>query len=536
MLKKILLTSILFCQVYNCCSTASLAENFSSIRTINTTGSFANGSEKIIDLNTAKCFDKLINLNDSSDFAHLTNATDRFAQCNIKASWEDFKTLIDTMEPNDFTYISIANKMADMGLFDLANLASSKIQDAELTRNSINAMKRFYYPKRRLKLEDELYLAEVYSNILYNDQSTEATNELLKKTELLSNSSGADYANYLVSLGSYKSNLFSRANKYINIAIDKNPSNLNYQKLKAEILAEENKSGQAIKIVASLKKQQLNSFEYERKILALEQYVLYKTRTTEWEKNYHLGFYHWLENDGSKAIRTLQSALVSSNKKPNNALVYSLMSEIYLELNENDKALECAQKAYKINKNDTRALVTLGDLSYNSKNYKKALYYYKQAYTKDKTSSRPLVKEAQAYQKMGNTKKAKEIYTKVVINYSENYQAYYDLALLEKIGNSNQEVKYLKKSLAINPLFKDGWIELARIEVGQTNYYEAKNYLSNAFYIDENDFRYYYYHGLASKGLGNYNQAQYDFKKCLKLNTNCKEAQEQLKETFSENL
>jgi len=536
MLKKILLTSIIFCQIYSCGLNSCPAEDFSSIRTINTAGSFANGSEKIIDLNTSKSFDKLINLNDNSDVAHLTNATDRFVQCNIKASWDDFKTLIDTMEPNDFTYISIANKMSDMGLFDLANLAISKIQDQELSKNSINATKRFYYPKRRLKLEDELYLAEVYSNILYNDQSAEATNELLKKTELLSNSPGSDYANYLVSLGSYKSNTFSRAEKYINIAIDKNPSNLNYQKLKAEILAEENKSEQALKTVDSLKKQQLNSFEYERKILSLEQYVLYKTKKTEWEKNYHLGFYHWLENDDSKAIRTLQSALVSSNKKQNNALVYSLMSEIYLELDENEKALECAQKAYKTNKNDPRTLTTLGDLSYNSKNYKKALSYYKQAASKDKTSSIPLVKEAEAYQSMGDTKKAKEIYSKVVQAHSDNYQAYYDLALLEKIDNSNQEVKYLKKALAINPLFKDGWIELAKIDVDQSNYDEAKKYLSNAFYIDENDFRYYYYHGLANKGLGNYNQAQYDFKKCLKLNTKCKEAQDQLQQTFSDNI
>jgi tetratricopeptide (TPR) repeat protein len=533
MLKKILLSSILLCQVYNCGLKPSLAEDFTPKNPISSMESFTVGDEKTINLNKTQSFEKFINLNENNDFSHLINATDRFVQCNIKASWDDFKALINAAQPNDFTYISIANKMSDMGLFDLANLASSKIQDKELTKISIGAMKRFYYPRKKLKLEDEMFLAEIYSNILYNDQSSEATSDLLKNTELLATS---DYANYLVSLGSYKSNMHSRANKYINIAMLQNPSNLNYQKLKAEILAEENKQDQALKIVETLKKQKLYSYQYEVKIQSLEQYVLYKTKKAQWEKDYHLGYYHYLDNDNSKAIKTLQSAIAASKKKSNHSMVYALMSEIYLKIDETDKASDCAQKAYKINKNNARALTTLGDLSYNSKNYKRALYYYKQASSEDKASDIPLVKEAKTYENMGNTKKAKELYAKVLKTHPDSFQAYYDLALLEKGPLPNQKVGYLKKALAINPLFEDGWLELAKVEMENENYNEAKKYLSNAFCIDENDFRYYYYNGLANKGLGDYNQAQYDFKKCLKMNNKCKEAQEQLQQTFNVNL
>lgn len=529
MLKKILLTSILFFQAASYGIKPCHAEDFST-KTINFIEPFSAVGEKTIDLNKTKSFDKFINLNPTTDFSNLIDATDRFVQCNIKASWEDFKNLIETAEPNDFTYISIANKMSDMGLFDLANLACSKIQDQEISKTSIDAMKKFYYPKKKLKLEDELFLAEIYSNILYNDQSAESTSELLKKSELLENS---DYANYLVALGSFKSDSLARADKYINIAILKNPSNLNYQKLKAEILAKENKSEQAIKTVEALKRQNLYAFEYERKIQSLEQYILYKTKKAQWEKNYHLGHYYYLENDGTKAIKSLQTALNDAKKKSCTAAVYSLMSEIYLNLNETDKASECAQKAYKMNKNNPRTLTVLGDLKYNAKYYKQALNYYRQASAQSKGANNSLVKEALAYQNLGNTKKAKEIYTKILKTNFDNYQAYYNLALLEKGSTTEEEVKYLKKALAINPLFKDGWLELAKIELDNTNYGTAKKYLSNAFYIDENDFRYYYYHGLANKGLGDYNQAQYDFKKCLKLNTKCKEAQDELQQTFN---
>lgn len=455
---------------------------------------------------------------DEENNFYFVNATDKFAQCNINASWNDFKDSIISTPKNDFIYISFANKMADLGLFDLANLAISKIQDKDLANVSIDAMERFYYPRIKLKPDDEMYLAEAYSNIMYNNQSSESTNELLKNDNLLSN---YDYANYLVALGSYKSNFFPQAKKYINIALIQNPTNINYQVLKAKIFAEDDDPNEAIKIVESLKKQDLYSYEYERKIKSLEQFVLYKAAKQEWLKNYHLGYYYYLENDNAKAIRTLQTAL-SSKKKSHQSKVYALMSQIYLSMNEFEKAADTAQKSHRINHRN--ALITLGDLNYRDKKYKQALECYKLAAKHDKKSYIPLVKEAQTYQKLANVKKAKELYKKVLKTHFDSCEAYYNVALLEQ----DREVIYLKKALAINPLFEDAWIQLAKIQIDLGNYDIAKTYLVNAFYIDENDFRYYYYQGLINKNSGNYNQAHSNFEKCLKLNSSFKEAQNEL--------
>jgi len=531
-LTLIAISTVCFLTVGKCFAEGAQSA-FSPIMTINTQGNGqpASGSGSTINLNNPKAASvevKVIDLGEKDAFYNFTGATDKFVQSNIKASWEDFKDLIDEAPPNDFIYMSIASKMADLGLFDLANLAASKIQDKEISKISMDAMKRFYFPKKNLKLEDELELAEIYSDILYNDQSSESTAELLKNSEILSKS---DYANYLVAFGSYKSNLFSRANQYIDLAIIQNPANLNYQKLKAEILAEGSNPTEAIKIVENLKKQNLYSYEYERKINSLEQYVLYKTKTAEWEKNYHLGYYYHFENDDSKAIKSLQTAL-SSKKKGNNGVVYGLMSEIYLGMNEFEKASDTAKKSYAINRNNPHALLTLGDLSYSDKNYAQALKYYKQAASIDKIAYAPILKEAQAYQKLSNTKKAQELYTKILKTHSDCWEAYYNIGLLDK----TKEIAYTKKALAVNPLFKDGWIELAKIEFDKANYLVAQKYLANAFYLDENDFRYYYYQGLVNKNLGNYTQAEYDFKKCLKLNNNYKEALDELKNSSGLNV
>ncbi len=105
-------------------------------------------SQYIIDLHRGRGSSQTINLSGTETFCNSDNAIDKFIQCNIRASWDDFKKMNNNAQDNDFVYISLANKMADLGLFDLANLAASKTKDKEISSLSIEAMKRFYYPKK----------------------------------------------------------------------------------------------------------------------------------------------------------------------------------------------------------------------------------------------------------------------------------------------------------------------------------------------------------------------------------------------------
>ena len=76
--------------------------------------------------------------------------------------------------------------------------------------------------------------------------------------------------------------------------------------------------------------------------------------------------------------------------------------------------------------------------------------------------------------------------------------------------------------------FKDAWIDLARVEIQRQNFIEAKKYLGVANYIDENDFRYYYYQGLIAKAEGFTKDANVNFQKSLKLNPDYSPAKEEL--------
>ena len=117
-----------------------------------------------------------------------------------------------------------------------------------------------------------------------------------------------------------------------------------------------------------------------------------------------------------------------------------------------------------------------------------------------------------------------EIFTKVLKAYNNAYAAYYYIAINDK----SKELAYLKKCVALNNNFKDGWLDLARVEIERENFDDAKNYLATAKHIDENDFRYYYYQGLISKNQGLQDDAIFNFKKSLILNPDFTPAKEEV--------
>lgn len=445
-------------------------------------------------------------------------AFDRFMQSNVKAAYNDFKVLIETVDGNDYAYVQLAQKMADIGFFNLSDLAISKIDDKSLSDFLIDDMKLYSFPSKKLKKDDEIYLGEVFSNIMYNDQSREATFELVKNSSLLENS---DYANYIASLGYLKSNDLINAEIYIDNAIRLNEQSLNYKKLKAEILSQGKKPQNALKMVDYIKSQRLYSVDFTRKVNSLEQFVLYKSRKNYSEKMYHLGYYYYYENELAKSVRTLQGAFTS--KKKFNKDVYALLSRVYFDMNDFEKAQDNATKALKVDANNLQALLVLGDLSYRTKDYKTALKYYKDAEVKDKLTFESSVKIAQTYEQLGKEKKAFEIYERLLKTYNNCYIAYYKVALKDK----SKEVAYLKKALSVNIMFKDAWIDLGRCALERQNFAEAKKYLSIANYIDENDFRYYYYQGLLAKKQGQ--ESAHYFQKALSLNPDYQPAKEELR-------
>ena len=447
-----------------------------------------------------------------------TIAMDKFMQSNVRSSYQDFKVLIDNMVPSDYVYMRLTQEMASIGFFSLAELSMSKIQDSQISNLIEEDVKNYYFPNYQLTYKDQIYLAEIYSNIMYNDQSREATSELMKQMSLLADS---DYANYLVAFGSMKNGDIKQAKTSIDNAISKNPKNLNYKRLKAEIYSQSNKPQEGVKYLNALNNSVINTVIFDKQMQSSGQYILYKAAKNDYLKKYHLAYYYYYENELNKALRVLQTSI--SGKKSINKDVFSLMSMVYYDMKEYEKAQDYALKTIDIDSTNPDALIVLGNISLRNKDYKSAENYFKKAVSKDSTHNAE-ISLAKVYLELSNVKKAKELYSKVLRVSSNAYEAYYNMALLEK----DREEAYLKKSIAINPNFKDGWIDLARIEIDRESYDKAVSYLNIAKYIDENDYRYYYYIGMILKNKGQIAEAEKNFEKSLKLNPDFKLVKEEL--------
>lgn len=472
-------------------------------------------AEEIVQINTPQ--KATLTKNDVHN--HYAIALERFIQCNVRSSYADFRVLIESIMPNDYAYMMIANKMADLGFFNLSDLALSKIADEDISYILSDDVKRYYYPSFKLSPKDEIYLAEMFSNIIYNAQSIEATAELLKNKDLLTKS---DYANYIVALGSLKANNISNAKKYIDTAINKNPQNLNYKKLKAEIALQDNKNGTALKIVQEMKQSPIMNEFYINKIYSLEQYVLYKAAKHDYEKKYHLAYYYYYEGELNKAMRTLQTSI--SQKKKNNTDIFALMARIYFDTKEYEKAGNYAEKALGANDDNVMSLIVLGDIAANDKDYKTAFKYYNKAYTRDRKAIAPAVRVAEAARKLDKLDTTKDIYSKILKNRSDCPQAYFNVAM----SDASRKLEYLKKAVALDSNFTEGWLELSKMMIDTQNFATAKKYLAIAKYIDENNFKYYYYQGLICKAQGHSQDAIFNFRKSLTLNPDYKPAKEEL--------
>lgn len=461
-----------------------------------------------------------ITLSQIEAFNEFIVATDKFKQSNVEVAYDEFKNIIDNVETNDFGYTLMANRLAEYGLFYLSEMTTKKMSDKDITTNHIENMKTFFYPKKRLPLKEEIYLAEAYTNIMYNEQAKEVLEDLLKQTEMLKT---YDYASYVTALAAYKSNNFSIARQYIQKAIIKNPQNLNYKILETQILADSSKPQLALKVVNQLKKEPLTEAELIRRVNSIEQYALYKNAEKDWLRNYHLGYYYFYQGEYNKSIKSLQNAL--GKNKARNAKVNNILSKVYLSVQEYEKAQDVAQKAIKKNGKLAQARMVRGNVSYLQKDYKKAVKDFEKAAKNKSTVADAEVMLAQIYQKQGEEKKAKETFEKALKTSSTSVDAYYNIAMIEPY----KQMAYLKKALGIDIAYIDAWLGLARYEIGRDNFSMAQDYLANAYYIDQNDYRYYYYQGLIYKSQDDIQTAALYFRKCLKLNPKCIEAQKELR-------
>ena len=439
--------------------------------------------------------------------AKYASAENRFIQSNVKASYDDFNDLIQKANHDDYVFLLYGMKMAEYGLFDLSDNLIDKLDNNHFTASYVNDIRNYYYPSSLMSQKDVILLADAYSNIVYNNMALETTSELLNSTKIAEN----DFKNYLIALGYYKSNNLQKALKYINNAIKENDINVNYLSLKARILADANKPRQALKVLRQIKNAPLVTVDFQRKVRATEEYVLYKTEKNQALKDYHLAYYYHLQDKSLLSTKVLQSAILTAKQYSSD--IYALLGRIYYENNDLIKAQDFTSRAYRENKKNYIALLTLADINYGNRKYQEALKFYKNA-KRINNEATSQIGIAKSYLALEQPNKAKKIYENLLKHNKMNE----DL-LVESLRVIPQRVDYyLPRVASIDLANNDIWLGLAHQAIRDGNYTMATTYLNNSYYIDENNFKYYYYLSLVFRAKGDIESANRSLIRCADIN------------------
>ena len=367
----------------------------------------------------------------------LDAINNKFMNLNISSAYDDMAAMIIDSEENDYRLLLLADKATSLGFYDLANLAFSKISDYEIAKLDSENTNKLFFPKYKMDTNELTLLAEAYSNIEYNNRSEEAIKDI--KSKLLND----------IDLGYMKLNDNESAKHHIEHALTINPENLNYKILQSQIVATSKKNRKSLKLTKEIKnKTNIGYYPIKRKIDTNEEFIKYQTAKQDWLKDYHLGYYYYLKDDNNKALRVLQSAISKNNSR--NAVLYSLMSRIYIKNGDFERANTVATKAYNYNLSNINTLLSLGDIAYENNKYKQALKYYKKAAKSRSSVTEAKLKLADTYSKLNNNKTATSLYQKIAKSDDTAYEAYYHIAL----ANPDIELQYLKKCVAINPFIK----------------------------------------------------------------------------------
>lgn len=418
--------------------------------------------------------------NSGNSLEGIERATSRYMQTNVVASYKDFSNIISSINgKNDFLYVTMAQRLAELGFFSLSQNSIINITDYDLWNKSINTFKRIYFPTVTLSYEEEIYLAGLQTAVLYNNSAKEVIKDLEKHDKLLKKS---DYANYVLAVAYFENKNYSRALNAINKAIMKSPENVNYLTFKSKIYTQSGNYKSALKIIEQIDDFNSISGYYKEYLNNDKLYILMKMSKKDKQKYYSAELL-FKTGEYQKALKEAQTA-ISLNKK--NPAPYVIIGDYYLKFGDFEKAKDSYMKAYNLKQKYVPALVGLGHYYYMKNEYSSAYEYYLRAYKYSSQNDVILTALANCLFAKNENQLAEE-YLKKAIKVNPNSDiAYY---LLSKITPDLKE-QYLRTALSFNPMNIYAWLDLAELKISQNNFKEAKEYLFPAELINPKNSRY----------------------------------------------
>lgn len=427
-------------------------------------------------------------------------------QSNVSVAYYEFRDILNQSVSNDFYYMLAAYRLSKLGFFSLAHLSMSKVQNHEIWKEHINAIKKQYFPNIFFNKQEEVFLAGLYADIVYNNLTDESLEKLEKSGSSISKS---DYADYLRARAYYEQKKYEIALSYINKAISANSDNLNYRKFKAEILTADGKAKEASNCLKQLLSEDIPFMMIEKEIDKTNYYALSESSKDELAQKYYLAYYFYLNKDYTRAINELNHLLMKGEYKNSP----KLLGKIYILTGDYGEARKLYEKVLTNDKNAYYAHKGLGDIFLYENNYKAAFEEYKSAEKGMKKDTELLISLCVSSFKSKEYSTAYKYLEKSIKLDEDNYKVLYLSSQLQKdLGKQN-----LLKSLSKNVFYPDGWLDMARDAMDLKDFKSAEEYINTAAFITKNSSRYFYFKSLLNFENKNYNTSLTDINRAKQI-------------------
>lgn len=220
------------------------------------------------------------------------------------------------------------------------------------------------------------------------------------------------------------------------------------------------------------------------------------------------------QNQYGKAITIWQKYLEHDEK---NITVITRVADAYRKTHDFKRSKELYIRVLDIETDNAYALIGLGHLNYDFKEYKDALYYWNRIYeiNKDSVDIRVLTSIGNCYRKLKNFESGTRYFEKALEREPNNFYALFGLADCYRGMNQQfKSVEYWNKILESDPRNKVILTRAGDAYRTTGNYEAAKEYYTKALNID---FDVYAAIGMAliCKGEGKYDEAIERFQKLI---------------------
>ena len=443
------------------------------------------------------------------DLKAFDDAMIKVTQTNVTSAYKSIKAIIEGSGQNDVCYMYMAYKLANAGLFTLADSAMKKVKDTDVWDDYIDSIRTLYFPKYKLGLDEELFLASANAAIIYNNLTHETIDDMMDREKLARRS---DIANYLIANALFIDKDYPKALIAINRSLSINSYNLNSLYLKTQILCELSKYDEALKVANEMTDHKEMFPEDKVWIDAQMAYILSKIEKNPLKAKYYLAQYFYLNDDTARAQKELTS-VVPKYKIPEAS---SLSGGIYFKNADFQKAEEIYSRSTKEFKRNSDAYEGLANVNLVQGNYAEAFKNYSKARRHDRKDADILVDLAVTKLLQKDLKGAKNFCESAISKQSENYKALYLMAKLRP----EKAVYNLKRTTEANPFFANAWLDLADNAILNKDMKSAKEYVDCAKYLADKGCRYYYYAGLLAKINKDSDNANKNFEKAVNILSN----------------